>query len=205
MRHRIAGNRLSRNSSLRKATLRDMARATLIRERITTTKAKAKEARKLVEKLITLGKNGTLAAKRRAFAILCDHQLVSDLFDKTSPRFKSRMGGYTRIIPLGVRRGDNAQLVLLELTEKSEVVLSKPKVKKKKETLETPDVVDVQAEAKTVKEEKPKAEHQQDVKSSPKEVHPPKDAVKAQQDKANPGKKIIANLRTMFNRKTGSS
>jgi|CXWL01.1.fsa_nt_gi large subunit ribosomal protein L17 len=125
MRHGISGNKLSRNQSLRKATMRDMARAILIEERIFTTKAKAKEGRKFIEKLITMGKKGTLAEKRRAFAILCDHQMVSDLFDKTAPRFKNRMGGYTRIIPFGNRRGDNAEMVYLELTEKSKVIVSK--------------------------------------------------------------------------------
>src|SRR5262245_56706891 len=127
MRHNIAGNKLSRNQSLRKATVRDLARATLIRQRIMTTKAKAKQARKLVEKLITLGKGGTLADKRRAFSILTDHELVSRLFNRTSPLFKNRMGGYTRIIQLGNRAGDNAQLVFLELTEKEEIVVSQPK------------------------------------------------------------------------------
>ena len=110
MRHGVAGNRLSRNRSLRKATLRDLAKATLIHQRVCTTFNKAKEARKLVEKLITLGKKGQLAHRRRAFAILCDHQLVSELFTKISPRFKSRVGGYTRLIPVGIRRGDSAQM-----------------------------------------------------------------------------------------------
>ena len=128
MRHGISGNRLSRNQSLRKATMRDMARAILVEERIFTTKAKAKEGRKFIEKLITLGKKGTLADKRRAFAILCDHQMVSDLFDKTAPRFKNRVGGYTRIIPFGNRRGDNAKMVYLELTEKSRAIISKAKL-----------------------------------------------------------------------------
>ena len=127
MRHGIAGNRLSRNRSLRKATVRDIAKATLIQQRICTTHAKAKEARKLVDKLITLGKRGALADKRHAFAVLCDHKLVSNLFTKTAPRFKNRVGGYTRIILLGNRRGDNARLVYLELTEKEEIVVSKPK------------------------------------------------------------------------------
>src|SRR3989338_8184504 len=104
MRHGMAGNKLSRNSSLRKATVRDLAKATLIQQRICTTEAKAKEARKLVDKLITLGKKGTLADKRWTCAILCDHRIVSDLFNKTSPRFKDRVGGYTRIIHLGNRR-----------------------------------------------------------------------------------------------------
>jgi large subunit ribosomal protein L17 len=123
----MAGNKLNRNSSLRKATVRDIAKATLVRQRICTTQAKAKEARRLVDKLITLGKKGTLADKRRAFAILCDHKLVSTFFSKTASRFKQRNGGYTRIIPLGNRRGDNARLAFLELTEKEEIVVSKPK------------------------------------------------------------------------------
>ncbi|MDZ4242897.1 MAG: 50S ribosomal protein L17, partial [Candidatus Omnitrophota bacterium] len=98
MKHRYSGTRLGRNSSLLKATLRDLAKATLVRQRICTTKAKAKEARRLVERLITLGKKGELAQKRHAFSILCDHGVVSDLFNKIAPRFKNRNGGYTRII-----------------------------------------------------------------------------------------------------------
>lgn len=105
-----------------------MARAIFVEERIFTTKAKAKEGRKLIEKLITLGKKGTLADKRRAFAILCDHQMVSDLFSKTAPMFKNRMGGYTRIIPFGNRRGDNAEMVYLELTEKSKPLNTRAKL-----------------------------------------------------------------------------
>jgi large subunit ribosomal protein L17 len=105
-----------------------MARAILVEERIFTTKAKAKEGRKLIEKLITMGKKGTLADKRRAFAVLCDHQMVKDLFENTAPRFKNRMGGYTRIIPFGNRRGDNAEMVYLELTEKSKPIISKRKL-----------------------------------------------------------------------------
>ncbi len=123
MRHKIAGSTLNRKTSHRKATVRDIAKATLIHEQIKTTKVKAKEARKLVDKLITLGKKGTLAEKRRAFAILCDHKLVSNLFNETSPRFKERNGGYTRIIKIGNRRGDNAEVVLLELTERKPVVV----------------------------------------------------------------------------------
>ncbi|MEW5895280.1 MAG: 50S ribosomal protein L17 [Candidatus Omnitrophota bacterium] len=133
MRHGIAGNRLGRNSSWRKATIRDLAKATLIQQRIKTTEAKAKEARKLVDELITLGKKGTLAHKRRAFTILCDHNLVSDLFNKTAVRFSSRNGGYTRIIKLAAnRRGDNAAMVLLELTEKEKAPLKESKKPKRK-------------------------------------------------------------------------
>lgn len=128
MRHGIAGNKLGRNQSLRKATVRDLAKATLQKQRICTTKAKAKESRKLVDKLITMGKRGTLAEKRRAFAVLCDHKLVSDLFTNIAPRFATRNGGYTRIISLANnRRGDNAEMVFLELTEKEGTIISKVK------------------------------------------------------------------------------
>ena len=146
MRHGITGNRLSRNRSLRKATLRDMAKATLIQERICTTRAKAKEARKLIEQLITLGKKDTLAARRKAFAILCDHSLVSRLFKETAPRFKDRVGGYTRIIPYVQRAGDNAELAFLELTEKSREIISGQKKSKKPEAAEGTTAV---AEAET--------------------------------------------------------
>ena len=152
MRHKSGYNRLGRQQSLRKATVRDIAKATLLKERISTTKAKAKEARKLVEKLITLGKKGTLADKRRAFAILCDHKIVSDLFSKTSPRFKSRVGGYTRIIPCGNRRGDNAHMVLLELTEKSPEAVEKESPKEAKEVQGAAKAVEGKAEPAPAKE-----------------------------------------------------
>jgi len=119
MRHGVKDNRFGRNQTLRKATVRDLARATLKHERITTTHAKAQGARQLIDKLITLGKKDTLAAKRAAFAILIDHDLVSTLFKKIAPRFKNRQGGYTRLIKYAVnRQGDNAQMTLLELTER---------------------------------------------------------------------------------------
>lgn len=120
MRHGLSGNKFGRNQTLRAATVRDLCKAVLKFERIKTTKAKAVEARKLVDKMITIGKKGTLAAKRRAFAILCDHGLVSSLFNVIAPRFVSRQGGYTRMIKYALnRRGDNAEMVILELTEKS--------------------------------------------------------------------------------------
>ncbi|MBF0489995.1 MAG: 50S ribosomal protein L17 [Candidatus Omnitrophica bacterium] len=172
MRHKIAGNRLSRNRSLRKATLRDLAKSTLIDQRICTTKAKAKEGRKLVEKLITLGKKDTLAARRRAFAILCDHSLVSSLFKEIAPRFKNRIGGYTRIIPFNNRIGDNAEMVFLELTEKDRVIISGQKLKKQsaEETVEDAQTkpVAVDPKAAVVKVEKSKA----DVKGAKATVKP---------------------------------
>lgn len=156
MRHAKAGNRLSRNQSLRKATLRDLARATLVQERICTTRAKAKEARKLIDKLITLGKKDTLAARRRAFAILCDHHLVTQLFTQTAPRFKARAGGYTRIIAYTKRIGDNASLAFLELTEKSRTIISGQKrLKAEKGVADTSKVSE--AQVKPVKDSESQA------------------------------------------------
>lgn len=126
MRHGISGNKFGRNQTLRKATIRDLCRAVIKSECIKTTRAKAVEARKAVEKLITMGKANTLAAKRRAFAILIDHSLVSRLFNEIAPRFANRQGGYTRLIKFAVnRQGDNAEMVLLELTERAVVADNK--------------------------------------------------------------------------------
>lgn len=205
MRHGMAGNRLSRNSTLRKATVRDLAKATLIAQRICTTEAKAKEARKLVDKLITLGKKGTLAAKRRAFSILTDHKLVSDLFAKTSPRFKNRIGGYTRIIKLGTRRGDNAALAYLELTEKEIIIISKPKsaVTAKKEKVP-------EAGQHEHGHEHHEHAHEHEAKPKPKAIireQPKKDVIKDQEslpDKDKPRGKFLSGIRNMFNRGSSS-
>jgi len=168
-----------------------MARAILVQERICTTRAKAKEARKFIEKLITLGKTDTLVARRRAFAILCDHNMVSDLFNKTAPRFKSRKGGYTRIIPYVQRAGDNAELAFLELTEKSkEIITNLKRVKVPKENAKDAGKAagDVQtitdAEIKPVTAE-PTAKHSKaDVKKTEKSAAKPKVAPKMFQRKA---------------------
>jgi large subunit ribosomal protein L17 len=120
MRHGVSGKKFGRNQTLRAATIRDLVKAVLINQRIQTTRVKAGEARKAVDKMITLGKKNTLASKRRAFAILCDHALVSSLFTTIAPRFANRQGGYTRVIKLSVnRQGDNAEMAILELTEQS--------------------------------------------------------------------------------------
>jgi len=188
MRHGLSGNRLSRNRSLRKATLRDMAKAIFLQERICTTRAKAKEARKLIEKLITLGKKDTLAARRHAFAILCDHAEVSQLFTNIAPRFKSRTGGYTRIIPYIQRAGDNAELAFLELTEKSkEIITNQKKTKADKEAKDVSKVTDAETKPVTAeasaKEAAPK-HGKADVKTAPKAAAKPKVAPKLFQRKA---------------------
>jgi len=134
MRHQKSTNQLGRYFSFRKATIRDISKATLRHQRVRTTKTRAKVARKMVDRLITLGKHGTLASRRKAFSILCDHKLVSELFNKIAKRFNKRNVGYTRIIPLSFRKGDHAALVYLELTEKEIVAVDQTKKSRKKKT-----------------------------------------------------------------------
>ena len=198
MRHRVIRNRLARYSSWRKATIRDLAKATLVQERICTTFAKAKAACRLIDRLITLGKKNTLAARRHAFAILCDHQLVSELFKTTSPRFKERSGGYTRIIPLSTRRGDNAQLAYLELTEKSEVIISKPKTTAASKPQEAKDL-EIAVDKDKPKTVEPEPQAPQKTKSIFNQFKIKDD--KASQVKWKLGKNIMGSLKKMFRKK----
>ncbi len=115
MRHLKSGRQLSRNSSHRWAMMRNLITALLQEEKIQTTDPKAKELRRWVERVITLGKQGSLHARRQVLSIVQDKAVVRKLFDTIGPRFKDRPGGYTRIIKLGIRRGDAAQMALIEL------------------------------------------------------------------------------------------
>lgn len=156
MRHAKNKLMLNRFTSWRKATLISLSRNLLVYQSIKTTVQKAKAARTLVEKLITLGKENNITAKRNAFKILQDHKLVSLLFSEIAPRFKSRSSGYTRITRLGARRGDNAQMVVLELTEIKKKETRKPKQEKepksdkaKEEKIESKPEKDVEEKPKT--------------------------------------------------------
>src|SRR5882672_3919148 len=117
MRHRNSGRQLSRNSSHRHALLKNMATSLLRHETIRTTVPKAKELRRVVEPLITLAKDDTLAHRRLAFARLRDAEVVEKLFGDLGPRFKTRPGGYTRILRMMPRPGDNADMALMQLVE----------------------------------------------------------------------------------------
>jgi len=119
MRHNNQGRKLGRTASHRTAMLSNMVSSLIEHERITTTHQKAKEARRLVEKVITLGKDGTLHARRRAFSIVKSETIVKKVFDVLGPRFKARQGGYTRILKLGFRHGDNAEMSVIELVERT--------------------------------------------------------------------------------------
>jgi large subunit ribosomal protein L17 len=120
MRHQLSGRQLSRNSSHRAAMLRNMAASLLRYETIRTTVPKAKELRRVVEPLITLGKQDTDANRRRAFAQLRDAEVVVKLFEELGPRFKTRPGGYTRILRMDPRPGDAAPMALMQLLDQPE-------------------------------------------------------------------------------------
>lgn len=113
--------------------LENMVSSLLSYQQITTTLQKAKEAKKLADRVITLGKTDSLHARRQVFSFLQDHDLTSKLFKEVAPRFKNRAGGYTRILQLARRKGDGAQLALLELTEK-EIKIKTTKTKKEKDS-----------------------------------------------------------------------
>ncbi|MXV44812.1 50S ribosomal protein L17 [Saccharibacter sp. 17.LH.SD] len=118
MRHNLSGRKLGVTSSHRAAMFRNMAVALIKHEQITTTLPKAKELRPVAEKLITLGKRGTLHARRQAFAQLRDETIVSKLFSTLGERYGNRAGGYTRVLKAGVRYGDNADMAVIELVDR---------------------------------------------------------------------------------------
>ena len=117
MRHRISGRRLGRTSEHRLALMRNMSTSLFDKERIRTTLQKAKELRSFAEKLITLSKKESLHARRLVLRDVHDKAVVSKLFDTLSARYSQRPGGYTRIIKLGPRRGDNAEMAIIELVD----------------------------------------------------------------------------------------
>ena len=122
MRHGHGLRKLNRTRSHRLAMLRNMMNSLIAHEAIKTTVPKAKELRRVVEPMITLAKEATLANRRLAFDRLRDRDSVTQLFEVLGPRFKARPGGYTRILKMGFRVGDNAPMALVELVERSEIV-----------------------------------------------------------------------------------
>jgi len=154
MRHRKNKNRLGRNTAHRKATLRNMVRGLIKSQKIKTTRVKAKEAKILMDKLITIAKKNTPAHQRLAFSMLPDKETVKTLFREVAPRFEKRAGGYTRVIPLTFRRGDGANMVILELTEKK-IVEEVPVKPAKERTKQKAKEVPAKKKAQSKQEEKP--------------------------------------------------
>jgi len=173
MRHRVAGRKLSRHTQHRELMFRNMLVSLLQHERIKTTLAKGKELRSWADRIISLGKQGTLHARRRAFALLRDKGIVRKLFDEIAPKFKEREGGYTRVYKLGWRQGDGAPLSLVELvTYAAPQEKKKSTVKKAKEVLEK---VTTRKKGKEEKKEKGKEKEKKEKKVKKEEKETPKE------------------------------
>jgi len=124
MRHKLSGRKLNRTSSHRKSLFKNLAQALIEHEQIKTTLPKAKDLRPVVEKLITLGKKGTLAARRQAISQIQNQESVSKLIDVLAKRYSERSGGYTRIVKAGFRYGDNAPMAIIEFVDRPEPELA---------------------------------------------------------------------------------
>lgn len=136
MRHRVTGKKLRRNTAHRRALLRNLVTSLLERERVRTTLAKAKATRPIAEKMITLAKKDTLHTRRLALRFIFKKDIVKKLFEEIGPRFSERPGGYTRIVKIGPRAGDGAEIAMIELVgsefKKKEKKKKKAKAKAKK-------------------------------------------------------------------------
>jgi len=131
MRHQVKGRKLGRSPAHRKALFRNQLSSLVKEERIRTTLHKAKELRPLAEKVVTQGKRDTLHARRQVNRLISDRELVKKLFDEIAPRYHERPGGYTRIIKLGPRQGDGAEMAYLEFVDRGETEAATDKKSKK--------------------------------------------------------------------------
>ena len=160
MRHLKAGRKFGRTSAHRKALFRNLVGALIERERISTTLAKAKELRGKVERTITLGKKGTLHARRQAFKLAPQKEVVQKVFGDLADRYANRPGGYTRIIKIGSRRGDNAPIVFIELVDRE----GETPAPKKEAQQKTATKKETKPKATEKKETKPKATEKKETK-----------------------------------------
>lgn len=189
MRHGMVNRKLGRTSSHRMALFRNQLASLIENERIVTTLPKAKELRPLIEKLITLGKTDSLHARRHAARMVADDTLISKLFATLGPRFSERPGGYTRIIKLGPRRGDAAEMAILEFVgyqlpeEKTETPSAAAPTRAGKKAAEP------EAEGGEKKEAKPAAEEKPKKKAAPKKEAAQKKKPAAKKSEDKPKKK----------------
>ena len=178
MRHGMANRKLGRTAGHRSALFRNQLASLIQSERIVTTLPKAKELRPQIEKLITLGKNDSVHARRQAFRQVQDDALIAKLFDTIGPRFSTRPGGYTRILKLGARRGDAAEMAILELVERSpeatEEKAEKPAKGAKKAKAEPKPKAEEPAEEKPKKKAAPRKAAPKSAEEKPKKKAAPK-------------------------------
>jgi large subunit ribosomal protein L17 len=217
VRHRVARTRLKRSTSQRKALLEGLVKNLIIHQRIQTTHPRAKQAQRLADKLITLGKTDSVHSRRQAFAILQDRTMTKRLFTELAPLFADRPGGYTRVLHMNPRKGDAAPMALLEFVEKtdefSKLIARKAETKEKKQAL-------LEAEAKkNAPAPEPDHDHSHEEDIAPKSAAPEKITKKTKQivsevveapkkAEAEPAKEdpkdkenFVGNLKKFFKRK----
>jgi large subunit ribosomal protein L17 len=192
MRHRIKRYQFNRRTTWRNATIKSLVQSLFVHESIKTTLTRAKATQPLVEKLISWGKANTIEKKRLAFAVLGEHKLVQLLFGDIAPRFKTRTSGFTRILRLENRRGDDAQMVLFQLTQLTEKAATDKSKKKAKEQEVVEEVSEKTHEEKLRKAEAPVAE-----KETKPETEKPKKTAK-------PAKKFLGGIRGIFKKERDS-
>jgi large subunit ribosomal protein L17 len=207
MRHRKQRSKLGMMTAHRDAMLKNMAKNILKFQRIETTVARAKVARRLVEHLITVSKNDSVTSRRIAYSILNDRDLVAKLFKEVGPLFNARSSGFTRIIPTGFRRGDGANLCIFELTERK-IVEKHPKKKKEKAAKEGRSAESVKAKPEPRKEKEAGEEAREaKIKTIPKSKptlaeEKKSEKAKSEDRKMTDKKGFMKNLRGFFRRKT---
>ena len=199
MRHLKSGRKLNRTASHRKAMLANLATSLLDKERVRTTVEKAKEVRGVVERLITYGKKGTLHAIRLAEKTLKNKDILKKLFNDIAVGYKGRQGGYTRVIKLGTRKGDNADMAIIELVGRGDDVprkrkkKKKPAVAKKPKTVEKPATTEIEEKKEEIEKEavqEPEVEEVKEAKKPVKKKEAKKKTVpKAKKEKETKAKK----------------
>ncbi|HNQ51134.1 MAG TPA: 50S ribosomal protein L17 [Candidatus Omnitrophota bacterium] len=194
MRHRKAKHQFSRRTAWRTATVKSLIRALFAHGSIHTTLTRAKAAQPVAEKLISWAKDGTLDKKRRAFSELGEHALVKTLFGDIAPRYKSHASGFTRILRMENRRGDDAQMVLFQLTE---LPVKEKTEKHKKKEKESKGASSGEGAAAKQHEEKSKPGHPEAAKPAAPEIQPPK-------KQAKPPKKFLGGIRGIFKKERDS-
>jgi large subunit ribosomal protein L17 len=190
MRHQMAHRKLGRTSAHRNALFRNQLSSMIDKERIVTTLPKAKELRPILEKMVTMAKQDSVHTRRQAARVISDGELVTKLFEKVSPRFAERPGGYTRIIKLGPRRGDGAEMAILEFVDyklPSEPAGAPKGGKRQKAAPASAETEGEAAEAKS-REEKPKPKKPAKKAAAPKKGSEKKPKPKAEKKESKPRK-----------------
>jgi large subunit ribosomal protein L17 len=206
MRHRKKRSKLSMMTAHRNATLANMVRSLVRYQRIETTVARAKEARRMAERLVSISKNDSVVARRMAYSVLADRDLVMKLFKEISPLFKNKTSGFTRIIPLGFRRGDGASLCILELTERNIVEKPPKKKKEKKEKAAAEGRVEEKKETRKEEHKKEPHVHEPKIKTIPKakptiEEEKRAEKAKSEDKKASQQRGFMKNIRGLFRKR----